>query len=91
MLFAAINGAGWLRRIFEHPLLRHIGFISFSAYLIHPVVIAAIKRVNLDKTLSAWLIIAITLVISYLTYRLVEQPSSRVRYAKGRLVMQKHE
>ena len=87
ILFAAINGSGLIRYIFEQNWLRNIGFVSFSAYLIHPVVIKAIKGIHINSTISAWLVIVITLALSVVSYRLIEKPTSRIRYTLGRLTV----
>ena len=81
VLFAAANGAGLLRRLFELPALRYLGFISFSVYLLHPITLLPFQSAALAwlRPLGGWLGIAFTIAVSHLTYVAIERPTSRVR------------
>jgi len=63
--------------ILTNPLLRRIGLISFSAYLIHQPLFAftriAMSQIDLPILISLGLII-LTLGLSELTYRFIETP-----------------
>jgi peptidoglycan/LPS O-acetylase OafA/YrhL len=81
VLFSCINGAGYLRRFFELPLLRYLGFISFSVYLLHMSVIGIITTKLHTGTgfFDAWLILVVTVAASHVTWLLVEKPTSRLK------------
>ncbi len=71
--YAAFLVALSLRRhAFPHAL-RWLGEVSYSVYLVHGVVLAAVPRVGGDATaVAVWL--GATLAVSWLTYRLIERP-----------------
>ena len=79
VVFACVTGAGGMRKIFEVPVLRFVGCISFSVYLLHIVVIDLVKRLGLDNPMQGWLMLGLTLGLSYLSWRLIERPSSKVK------------
>jgi peptidoglycan/LPS O-acetylase OafA/YrhL len=79
LLFACLNGRGWLRGFFEFRPIRYLGFISFSVYLIHPMLITVYSRWNPNLPLAGWWILAATIALSFLTYRLIEKPFSKIR------------
>lgn len=71
------GGRGFRNTVLTFPLLRRIGIISFSAYLIHQPLFA-FTRISMGQTdlpliLSLGLII-LTFALSELTYRLIETP-----------------
>ena len=82
VLFAALNGTGWLQRFFEWKPLRYLGWISFSFYLWHPCILMVFRNVPLafHGSILFWLELALTIGISHLSYHWVEIPSSQIRY-----------
>ncbi len=82
VLFASINGYGFIRRIFESWPLRQVGFISFSIYLLHPIIIGTVERYfhYTSGTMLGWFLLLITIALSYGSFYLIEKPSSRIRY-----------
>lgn len=82
VLLGAVNGEGWLQRIFEWKALRYLGWISFSFYLWHPCVLMILRNVTLPlgQELIFWLMLGLTVIISHISYRLVEIPSSTIKY-----------
>lgn len=86
VLFAAINGNSWLRKIGEWMPLRYLGWISFSFYLFHPVFIQLWNEIQkktpfeIPSYVIFWLILGTTTLASYLSYKLVELPSSQIKY-----------
>lgn len=83
VIFAAINGAGFIRYVYESRVLRYIGFISFSVYLLHVIALGAINRCCAfwfegGAGLAA---VVITLLISHMTWLVVERPSSKITLA----------
>jgi len=71
--YAAFLGFLALRRHHFPWVLRWLGEISYSVYLVHGVVIQAFPRVGGPATtVIVWL--AVTVVASWMTYRLIERP-----------------
>ncbi len=83
LLFACLNGRGVLRWIFEFPPLRFFGFISFSMYLIHPMMINLYAASSWNLPLAGWWILAATVALSILTFTFIERPFSKIRLASG--------
>ena len=75
--YAVFVGALALRRFSFPKPLRWLGEVSYSVYLVHGVVIVAVPRVGGPVTsVALWL--AVTLVASWVTYRLFERPFQEV-------------
>lgn len=76
LLIGCVSTGSLVGRLLAHPALVQIGLFSFSAYLWHwPVLVFARIRygATLDPTVLAGLIF-LTLMLSYVSWRLVEQP-----------------
>jgi len=82
VLLAGISGRGWLKWCFEIRVLRYVGFISFSVYLLHAPVIDVIKLFNLSQLLNPWLMLAVTIAVSHTTWMLIEKPLSGIRFIR---------
>lgn len=82
VLLGAVNGQGWMQKFFEWKPLRYVGWISFSFYLWHPCVLMIFRNVSLPvpDTAIFWLMLSITTIISHVSYRVVEVPSSKIKY-----------
>lgn len=82
VLLGAVNGQGWLQKLFEWKPLRYLGWISFSFYLWHPCVLMVVRNIPLPvpTEILFWFILALTTGISHLSYRLIEVPSSKLKY-----------
>lgn len=86
-LIAAVAVPGtWFGRAMDNPVMRWLGVRSYAIYLWHwPVFV--FTRPNFDVTISGWrlhtLRIIATLVLSDLSYRLVEHPI-RTRQMRAR-------
>lgn len=75
------------------PILHFLGKMSYSIYLIHAIIGIAVMNILSHHTHSVWskiglvvVVMLITLISSYIFYRLVEKPSkalsSRISYRK---------
>ncbi len=73
-----------LRRLQVPRLFLWLGAVSYSLYLVHPLVYGSVPQIRHRPvwTLTMWL--AITLGISGLTYRLVQRPSHELGRRLGR-------
>lgn len=82
-LWFVINGL-WIKKFFALPFVRIWGVISYSAYLIH-LMIVEVVAFHLGQTyLSALLDFAIIFPISLLLHILIERPSTKVNLLKLR-------
>lgn len=80
ILGGALN-RGWTRRVFETPLLHGLGLISYSVYMTHWLVLSLMMIVKhqvpgASDHLAALMTLgaALTLLLSVVTYRWIEQP-----------------
>lgn len=92
LMMAAIHSRGWISKFFCLRALRSAGALSFSLYLFHMPLISALKRVDLPTMLEGWLVLLISLIASYVSFRLIEGPTSRIRLkpsADGTIQFQK--
>ena len=85
ILFSAVNTNGILNRFFCLPFLRFYGALSFSIYLFHPIFIFLVKRMDLNMYMGAWLVLALSTLASYVSFKLLEYPVSRITIKKGGL------
>jgi peptidoglycan/LPS O-acetylase OafA/YrhL len=79
VVFACVNGTGFLRRIFELPVLRYFGFISFSVYLLHVIVVREFLEFGTGLPLLGWWMLAVTVAVSHASWTWIEKPSSKLR------------
>lgn len=79
LLFAAVNTKGWINRFLSYNVVRYFGFISFSLYLIHPVIIGVVRHLELQTAFNAWLVIFVSILVSHASYMLIEVPCSKWR------------
>lgn len=86
-LIQACLHASWTARMLRAKPLVFLGEISFSLYLLHMFVINAFERWGgaMPSGVQAWLVMAICIPISVVTYRLIEQPGIKA----GRMLGEK--
>lgn len=78
-ILCVLHGRGYSRKLFESKLLRFIGVISFSAYLIHPIILFNIRRYIPDVTLIGVVIMVVTIFISATILHLIfERPFMKI-------------
>lgn len=82
VVFSCAAGTGVLRSFFESFFLRYLGFISFSMYLLHIIIINIIERLDVEIPMRGWIILALTITVSHLSWVLIEKPTSKIRLAK---------
>ena len=67
-------------RLLNHPLLRRIGELSYSLYLLHHVVIFGVHRwFPVPRVAQGALALAISLLLSAAIWRWIEQPCAKLR------------
>jgi peptidoglycan/LPS O-acetylase OafA/YrhL len=87
LLYGLLGFSSFVHRLLETRPLVFLGDISYSVYLTHVLIAEVVFRVFVapgQTTASPWLVggyLAIVLVFSTLTYRLVEKPSRRRVYS----------
>lgn len=88
MLFAALYTEGMYKRLLETRFLRFIGVISFSMYLFHMPVIYFIKSdiLNIPDGLKIYFFFGATIIVSTLTFLVIERPMSLIRISKPPIV-----
>lgn len=84
VLFSCMAGSGMLRSFFENRVLRYLGFISFSVYLLHMMVISLVYELGADIPVKAWIMLIITIAVSHISWALVEKPTSKIRWVQKR-------
>jgi peptidoglycan/LPS O-acetylase OafA/YrhL len=89
MLFAALYTEGIYKRLLETRFLRFIGVISFSMYLFHMPVIYFIKSdiLYIPEGLKIYFFFGATIIISTVTFLLIERPMSLIRISKAPAVI----
>ncbi|MCT1635456.1 acetyltransferase [Corynebacterium pseudodiphtheriticum] len=96
MIYAVVYEVAPLRWIFEFPLMRYLGQRSFSIYLWHWPVIMIIRELAPEETLdghAVWwglLAVAVSLGLSELSYRWIENPFRRKGYGTVFAVIWEH-
>ena len=81
LLLAVVHGPAWLRRPFEWRPMRWLGWVSFSAYLWHMPVLAAVTGpMGLDGVSALAVFAVLTAAVSWASWRLFERPLQKVRW-----------
>jgi len=83
LVLAAANAAPWLQSAFGILPLRVAGVVSFGAYLWHATLLANVRHAEwFAGTWQAWAFVAVTLVVSIVSYLLLEEPFLRIGVRK---------
>lgn len=89
--YCFLNGLGYIKKFLSFGLLRHIGKISFSMYLIHPPVIFFVLNLeDIPYALKAILVFIITFVIANITFVVIEKPFLNILF-KYKKIQVKHD
>lgn len=79
LIVAVLNGTGVLRRAFAFKPLRFVGLISFSIYLWHiPILKYVAYNVRAAPMTQAAVVTVATIVLSTVSYLLIERPCLRL-------------
>jgi peptidoglycan/LPS O-acetylase OafA/YrhL len=81
IFIVAVRDPQWgVMRLLNHPVLRHVGVLSYSLYLLHLVIINALFNAT---TLPVWLVAPIALGLALagaqVIHRLIERPCAVLR------------
>ncbi|WP_053976407.1 acyltransferase family protein [Mangrovimonas xylaniphaga] len=79
ILLAAKYGGGIIKKLFELKLLRFIGSISFSVYLLHMIFLNMVREMAIPNNLKIYVFFFLTIVFSSLSFLLIERPLSNLR------------
>jgi peptidoglycan/LPS O-acetylase OafA/YrhL len=85
ILLSSVNTHGFLQKLFTLPILRFFGALSFSLYLFHPIFIKALRKIELNGYMSAWLILLGSTVAAYISFKLLEGPISKYKVSRSAL------
>lgn len=80
LIVGCLYGHKWLRLPFEGAFFRYCGAISFSIYLNHTIIISVMAVLGFSALpLLAWAICLVaTIVMSHVTFSVIEVPFSRI-------------
>ena len=78
ILYYVMNSKGLLTKFFEFKILQLFGTLSFSIYLIHPIWIGIIVHAKIETLFNAWLVLLLSLITSYISYRFIELPGMQL-------------
>ncbi|WP_457390622.1 acyltransferase family protein [Roseateles sp. P5_E1] len=87
LVVAALGKSGWVVKICTWRPVTWLGLISYSIYLNHLLVIKTVNLIGakLDLLLRGVLILAVTIGLSWLTYRFVESPARAFLQSRWRI------
>ena len=81
LLLAVVHGPAALRRPFKSAAMQWAGRVSFSAYLLHmPVLDWTTRALGLDGIAAVSVFLAMTALVSWASWWLIERPLQRVRW-----------
>lgn len=79
VLLGCISSAGILNKLFSSLPLRYLGFISFSLYLFHVVVLDLLRPFYNDIYGIAWIALTLGIMVSHITWTMIEKPFSSIK------------
>lgn len=79
LIFIVMNERGVLRRVFNCRAIRFMGIISFSIYLWHIFVLEWVAALMMPDLVKLVLFYLVTILLSSISFVLVERPLSRIR------------
>jgi peptidoglycan/LPS O-acetylase OafA/YrhL len=80
IICASLKGDGVWRRIFSAKPLLFLGMISYSGYLIHPLILLLVSRhLGGPDVLKAIVAGSLSLAVGYVVYSLIERPLAALR------------
>lgn len=82
ILFSAVNSKGIIQMFFSLPIIRFFGAISFSLYLFHPIFIDSLRFIKLNTGFEAWIVLILSIVTAYVSFKLIEEPSAKYKIIK---------
>jgi peptidoglycan/LPS O-acetylase OafA/YrhL len=83
VLLSAVNVRGFIQNICKLRMLRFFGTLSFSLYLFHPIVIGALQFFEIDTPVNGWIVLAVSTLAAFISFKLFEEPLSRVKILKS--------
>jgi peptidoglycan/LPS O-acetylase OafA/YrhL len=90
ILLSSVNVQGVIQKFFLLPIFRFYGALSFSLYLFHRIFIVAMNYFEINKHISAWLVLLASTGSAYISFRLFEGPISKYKISNNSLVFISH-
>jgi len=84
---AAAGTAGWMPRLLRHPILRWLGRISYCLYVVHYPIYLALRN-YVAHSMALVIALAISLTVSWLSWRYFEGPIARWKQERFRYRME---
>jgi peptidoglycan/LPS O-acetylase OafA/YrhL len=82
VLLSIINFDTKLATLFKNKTFCFYGTLSFSIYLFHPIFVSMANIFGFDPYVSAWFVLIASTTTSYLSFRLLELPASKLKLLK---------
>ena len=81
----SVGYTGWLKAIFEMPILRHMGRMSYSIFLLHNFSELLVPRIGilraiLDSPYKGLLLFPLTILLAHIAWRIIEKPILALRH-----------
>ncbi len=70
---------GWMGRVLNHRVAVHIGYLSFSLYLVHRLVLQLASQLIKSPVLSDLVALVLSLLLAQLMYMIIEKPCAKLR------------
>lgn len=82
VLVAAKYGLGYIHQVLAFKPLRFVGRISFSLYLFHYPILLLVVNSQIPEPFKIYSFVAASVIVSYVTYLLIEKPLMRIRISQ---------
>jgi len=77
VILSVVNFGSKMASVFSGRVLCFYGGISFSVYLFHPIFIKLAKVIGLPLEISAWVVLSLSTLAAYISFRILESPASK--------------
>jgi len=82
LLLSLLHKNHWIKQFFEWKMLRFIGVISYSVYLLHALILNFIRSLTIQNYYKFPVFLISTIFLSVLSFYIIERPFSKIYYSK---------